>query len=315
MTEKRLENLDLNLLLALHWLLSEQNVTAAADRLGLSQPAASRALSRLRETFDDPLLVKSGNRMALTRFAETLQAPLAHAIERCRDVLRVTAEFDPAEQEGAFRIACVDFVGAIAARAWANGIAALAPKLDLEIVSLSIEASRELISGKIDLAIVPDPALMNVPGSVDLEQFVRKRIIGQEYFTAVRREHPVANGKMTTKQFIAYDHILVTPSGSRIGIVDRALDELGMKRRIAYRTASFMVALPIVLSTDCILTAPHGLLHMIADKLSLSPPPIPINGYSLYGGWHPNWTHDERHKWVRNRLFSAMIEQEATISS
>lgn len=314
MNEKRLESLDLNLLLALHWLLAEQNVTAAADQLGLSQPAASRALARLREIFDDPLLVKTGARMELTRFAEAMQPALALAIERCRDVLRVSGAFDPAQQEGAFRIACVDFVGAIAAGAWAEGVAPHAPKLDLEIVNLSIEASRELSSGKIDLAIVPDLSLLNLPGSVDLEQFVRKRIIGQEYFTAVRKEHPIAGEKMTVKRFTSYDHILVAPGGGRVGIVDRLLEAEGLKRRVAYRTVSFMVALPILLHTDCILTAPHGLLHMIEDKLSIYPPPIPLNGYSLYGGWHPNWTHDERHRWVRERLFQAMIAQEASLT-
>ena len=118
MTEKRLESLDLNLLLALHWLLTERNVTAAASRIGISQPAASRALGRLREVFDDPLLVKTGSEMAPTHLAEKIQPAVALAVEKMRDVLKISDRFDPASQSGRFRIACSDYVGAMVAAAW-----------------------------------------------------------------------------------------------------------------------------------------------------------------------------------------------------
>ncbi|MEM9234275.1 MAG: LysR family transcriptional regulator, partial [Pseudomonadota bacterium] len=111
--DRRLEALDLNLLLALHWLLTEENVTAAAGRMGLSQPAASRALGKLRETFGDPLLVKSGSSMAITPTGEALRPVVAHAIDRCRDVLRAVEPFDARAARGRFRIACTDYIGAM----------------------------------------------------------------------------------------------------------------------------------------------------------------------------------------------------------
>lgn len=309
MTEKRLESLDLNLLLALHWLLTERNVTAAASRIGISQPAASRALGRLRDVFDDPLLVKAGGEMAPTKLAEKIQPAVALAVEKMRDVLKITDTFDPTNQTGRFRVACSDYVGAMVAAAWAKSVTAKAPGLDLDLINLSIEVSRELVSGKIDLVTVPDIELLNLPPGIDVDQFVRRQILNQEYVCAVRKGHPLAKSNLTLKRYVSTDHILVTPNGAKVGIVDRALEAQGLSRRIAYRTSSFLLALPILQRTDCIITAPQGLLDLDMHKLVTFPPPLDVKGYSIYGGWHPNWTHDARHKWVRDRLFDEMRKQ------
>ena len=306
MAEKQLESLDLNLLLSLHWILTERNITAAASKIGVSQPAASRALSRLREIFEDPLLVRAGNEMAPTRMGEKLQPVVAHAVERCRDVLKITDTFDPASQSGQFRVACVDYVGVLVAAAWAKAICPTAPDLELDVINPSLEVSRELVSGKIDLIILPDLALLNLPASLDIDQFVRRKILSQRYMCAVRKKHPIAKQKLTLKQFLSHDHVLVTPEGARTGIVDRMLSEKGKTRKIAYRTSSFLLALPIVKRTDCIITAPESLLQLEAENFQISPPPLPVQGFAMYGGWHPNWTHDERHKWVRGKLFNAL---------
>lgn len=315
MTDKRLESLDLNLLLVLHWLLTERNVTAAASRIGLSQPATSRALARLRQIFDDPLLVKSGGVMAPTPMAEKLQPAIAHAMERCRDVLRVSEVFDPQKQEGSYRIACVDYVGAIVASAWASAVSPEAPGLDLDIVDLTIEASRELVSGRIDLIIVPDLRVLDLPPSVDVDQFVRREIYFQDYMCAVRKGHPLAKSKITLKRFVDLDHILVAPQGAKFGLVDRILEQKGLSRRITYRTYSFLLALPILKRSDCVITAPEGLLALDANSLKIFSPPLDVPGFSMFAGWHPNWTHDERHKWVREKLFAVFKKNNARMDN
>lgn len=312
MTEKSLESLDLNLLLALHWLLTERNVTAAADKVGLSQPAMSRALGRLRATFDDPLLIKAGATMAPTQLGERLQPVTALAVERCRDVLRISDQFDPEDATGRYRIACVDYTGAMLADIWTETIRPLAPKLDLEIVNLSFAASRDLVSGKIDLAVMPDPDKLTIPASVDIDQFVRKRIIPQRYMTAMRKGHPAVKSKLTVKRYAAMEHILVAPEGTRIGIVDSLLENIGLDRRISYLTSSFLLALTILQKTDCIITAPEGLLDLDADRLHIVKPPVALPDIDLFAGWHPNWTHDERHHWVRKRLFEALENRYST---
>ena len=308
MAEKRLESLDLNLIVALHWLLTERNVTAAAGKVGLSQPAMSRTLGRLRETFDDPLLVKSGSSMALTQLAERLQPVVAHAVETCRDVFKTSEKFDPKQTEGRFRVACVDYTGVILADAWKKMVLPEAPKMDLELVNLSIEASKDLVSGKIDLVLMPDPALLTLPPGLDLDQFVRKKVLAQNYLCAVRKGHPAAKGKMTLKKYTELEHILVAPEGARVGIVDRKLAEDGLKRRIAYMTSSFLVALPLLQTTDCIITAPEGLLMLDKERLVTFPPLLELSNIDLHAGRHPNWTHDERHKWVRTRLFESLAQ-------
>lgn len=305
MSELQLEKLDLNLLLALHWILTERNITAAASKIGVSQPAASRALSRLREVFDDPLIVRSGNTMVPTRTGEKLQPAIALAIERCREVLNVNVIFDPATQEGRFRVACIDYVGASLVKAWEAAIRPNAPKMELDIVNLDPSAGLGLISGKIDLVIIPHLDTLDISVSYDLEQFVMRKVSVMDYSCAIRKGHPLGNQKLTLKQYLNYEHILISPQGGELGFVDDVLDNFGHRRKIAYRPYSFLMALPILQHTDCIITAPKKLLELEKSRLRIMTPPIETPSHDFVAGWHPNWTNDERHKWVRDRLFDA----------
>jgi DNA-binding transcriptional LysR family regulator len=304
MSEKTLENLDLNLLLALHWLLTERNVTEASKRLNLSQPATSRALGRLRDLFEDPLLVKSGRVMLPTPTAEGLQPKIAEAIDQLRGVMNVSHQFDPATQKGRFRIASKDVTSTIVVKAWTNVIAPYAPGLDLDFVDLSFAITNDLISGKIDLVIVPEFVMEKAPPGVDLEQFVRKPLFKHKYKSCLRRNHPMASKKMTMKEFAALDHILVTPDNTERGELDDVLEEHGLTRRIAYRTNNFLMALPIVSYTDCILTTTASAFDYLPEDLIVFDPPFDSIEIGMGAGWHPNWTYDARHKWVRERLFA-----------
>jgi DNA-binding transcriptional LysR family regulator len=122
MNQKQLEGLDLNLILALYWLLTERNVTQAANKLGLSQPATSRALGRIRDLYDDPILIKSGRTMLITPLGEQLLPIVTHAVKSMRDVIKVSEPFDPQTYRGRFRIACKDHIGANVIKAWAGTI-------------------------------------------------------------------------------------------------------------------------------------------------------------------------------------------------
>lgn len=310
MSEKRLESLDLNLLLALHWLLNERNVTAAAGQMGLSQPAASRALSKLRLIFEDPLLVKTGGQMSPTRLGERLQPMVAHAVERFRDVLRVRDTFEPAQQNGAFRIACSDYVGAMVAKSWATTITPEAPHMSLDVTTPTLEACQELATGKLDLTILPDLSALDLPASVDTEAFVQRPILKQSYKSAISRFHPLAGKKIDLETYLSLDHILVSPDNKPTGLVDRVLRREGLERKIAYRTTTFLLAFPILKHTECVMTGPMPLLNLLSDMLYMFDPPIDIRPTTLYGVWHPNWTHDDRHKWTRNKLFGALSHQE-----
>lgn len=308
--EKRLEGLDLNLLLALHWLLSERNVTAAAAKLGLSQPAASRALGKLRDIFDDPLLVKVGGEMAPTRLAESLQPAIAHAMERCREVLRISDAFTPSHQTGQFRIACADYLGAYAAGIWARIIQPEAPDLCLDLVTPKLDSAKEMITGKTDLCVLPETAALELPPSLDVNQFVQKPVFEKEFMSAIRKDHPLAGTPLSLDQFLALDHIQISPIGRPTSPLDQALEGINQTRRISYQTSSYLMSVSMVRFTDCVITAPRALIEMRSDSLYMFPTPLTLKTTTMAAVWHPNWTHDARHRWVRNKLFDAMKHPE-----
>ena len=147
MSENQIENLDLNLVPALYWLLTERNVTAAARRVGITQSAMSRALGRLRDIYDDPLLIKSGKTMLVTPRGEALLPLAGQAVSVLRNLVGKSDSFDPATYSGNFRIAAKDHVGARVIAAWTHHVAPKAPGLNLEIVDVTLEVVPDMISG------------------------------------------------------------------------------------------------------------------------------------------------------------------------
>lgn len=303
MTRTRLEDLDLNLIVTLHWLLTEQSVTRAAARLDVSQPTVSHALGRLRDLLGDPLLIKSGRTMLPTKKAEALQPRVAEIVDRMRDLLLEEEKFDPAHQKGKFRIAVIDSVGAIVIRAWQNVVQPDAPGLELDILQPAVPQAQDLIAGKIDAIVIPEPKMLQLPPGVNIDEFVRRPLFQEHYVTAVRRGHPLDNG-MDVEQFCKADHILINPEGLDIGAVDAVLQTAGMNRRIAYRTETFLLALEVLQNSDCVLTAPANLFKFSSHNFTTMPCPVTIESFTLNIGWHPNWTHDPQHRWVRERLMA-----------
>lgn len=303
MSRARLEDLDLNLILTLHWLLTEQSVTRAAARLEVSQPTVSHALGRLRSLLGDPLLIKSGRTMLPTKKAEALQPRVAEAIDRMRDVLLAEDSFDPTSQTGRFRIAVTDGIGLAVVRAWKNAVLPDAPTMQLDIIQPAVPHAQDLIAGKIDAVILPEPRVLNLPPGIDIDEFVRKPLYSEHYVTAVRKGHPFTKG-MTLEQYIESDHILINPEGLATGVVDAQLEAMGRTRHIAYRAETFLLALQILQQTDCVLTGPITVLGFAEANIELIPAPVPLGGFELFMGWHPNWTHDPQHRWVRDRLIT-----------
>ena len=306
MRQLRLESVDLNLLLALHWLLEEQSVTGAAAKLALSQPAMSRALARLRVLLGDALFVQSGRRMLPTPYAEGLRPQLAEAVERLRAALRPREDFDPLHAAGAFRIASNDYLALVLARACQQSVRKEAPGLDVEITTLEPGTFQRLVSGAIDLVVLPDVGIANLPKSLDVEQFVRRPLFEEQFVCMARQGHPAATKRLTIKQFAALDHVLVSPSGQGPGVIDKLLKEHNAHRRIAYRVQSFLAAQQILTFTDCVAVLPRRLIEASSQKWSKLKPPFNIPGFTVLSAWHPLRTGDALHRWTRERLAEAM---------
>jgi DNA-binding transcriptional LysR family regulator len=158
-----LESIDLDRVLALHWLLEEAHVSRAARRMSTSQPAMSRTLNALRDLFDDPLLVRSGRAMVRTPFAESLRPRLSVAITDLRAVLRDPEPFSPETATGTIVVAATDYAAALAVAAWNTCVRPRAPRMDLELVPFGPTTAEDAIRGELDLAI----AGTDVPGIDD----------------------------------------------------------------------------------------------------------------------------------------------------
>lgn len=300
MSERQLETLDLNLILTLHWVLTEQNVSRAAERLGVSQPAVSHGLKRLRDVFGDPLLVKSGRIMRTTPRAERMKPEVARIVAGMRELFQTEAAFDPETAEGRFRISASDNWAVLAARAWTRAVAPKAPKLALDVVAIDFPVAQDLISGAVDLVVMPEAKLLDLPPGLDIEQFVQRPLAEETYLTGV----PASAGieKLTLKAYLGADHVLVSPAGASLGVVDDLLAAKGQSRRIAYRTESFLAGVHVAAEAGCVITAPRSAFLAAPHGLRVVDPPLPVPGYGILTGWHPNWTGDPRHRWLREHL-------------
>ena len=306
MTPLLLERLDLNLLLALHWLLEERSVTRAARRLGLSPSATSHALGRLRELLGDPLLTPVARAMVPSARALELRPRLAGAIEQLRQALAPRSELVPAEATGRFRVACTDHVGIALANAWERCVRPLAPRLDLTLAPLAAETVTALTMGTVDLAVLPDTVATALAATVDAARFVRRPLFEERFVSVVRTAHRWAARRPSARAFAGLDHVLVSPQGSGPGVIDELLALEGLERRIAYRVHSFAMALPIVAATDCVATVPERLVRHSFLPLAQLRAPFAVPSYVLSSFWHPMRTQDTLHRWVRELLLASL---------
>ena len=255
-----LNSLDLNLLVALDALLLEANVSRAAMRIGLSQPATSHALQRLREVLGDPLLVRVGARMELTPRAQGLRGPLAQVLDQVRGLF-VPDQFDAARSERHFRLMMPDLAVELLVPPLMEKITQVAPNVRLDVVPwrgpaiFSSEFART-----IDLVISIGNAFKG---------FHRQLLYIDRDALAVRRGHP-AGAKLARRDvFLAARHVAVVIRGQSVDLIDAWLRTKGVERRIALVVPGYIEALHIVARTDLVAFVPGRLIAALAKPLSL----------------------------------------------
>ena len=291
-----LESIDLDRVLALHWLLEEAHVSRAARRMSTSQPAMSRTLSALRDLFGDPLLVRSGRGMVRTPFAESLRPRLSVAITDLRAVLRDPEPFSPETATGALRVAITDYAATLAITAWNACVRPEAPLLDLELVPFGPTTAEDAIRGELDLAI----AGAGVPGIDD--RYVVRPFLTETFVSVVRSGHPLSRRKVSLSRFAALDHVLVITGSGQVSSVDRKLQSHGLARRIALRVPSFWTALHAVRDSDAVTTLPKRFVDIAGSDVTALQLADKIPGFSLDLVWHPRNTTSPRHRFVREAL-------------
>jgi len=255
-----LNSLDLNLLVALDALLREANVSRAAMRIGLSQPAASHALQRLRDLIGDPLLVRTGARMELTPRAQALRGPLAQALDQVRGLF-TPDDFDAARSERQFRLMMPDLAVELLMPPLMAKITQAAPNIRIDVVPwrgpaiFSAEFART-----IDLVISIGDAFKG---------FHRKLLYTDSDALAVRRGHPAGARLKTREAFLNARHVAVIIRGQNEDLIDSWLRVKGLERRIALVVPGYIEALHVTARTDLVAFVPRRLIGALSRQLSL----------------------------------------------
>jgi DNA-binding transcriptional LysR family regulator len=294
-----LSKVDLNLLVVLDALLTEQNVTRAAARIGLSQPAMSSALGRLRDMFGDQLLSRAPSGMIPTERAMNLAGPVRQILREVEAALGPVSDFKPGVSKRTFKIATVDYAEFVLLPALLRELAKTAPLIDIEIWPLSDSYPEEALrSGQLDLAI---GFAYRVP------QRLRKQTLFEDRFLcAVRSRHPSVRQRLTLSQYIALPHVLISQRGSVAGVVDHALEVKGMKRRVAVTVPHFLIAPFVVSQSDYIITLAARVATTFAELLPLRllKPPIELPAITVAMVWHERAEHDPAQQWLRKTLLA-----------
>ncbi|WP_437549604.1 LysR family transcriptional regulator [Sorangium sp. So ce367] len=290
--------LDLNLLVALDALLAERNVTRAARRLNLSQPALSAQLQRLRELLGDPLLVPAQRGMTPTRRALELQAPLHEALEGVRAVVAAGAGFDPATSELTVAIAASDYVQYALLMPLAFQLRREAPGVRLAWRALDVaQLAGQVERGEVDLAVLT-PELAP-------EHLRTRKVLDERFVVIVRRDHPLVSRTISLDQLCALDHVVVSPRGGGFtGATDAALAALGRERRVVLSVPSFLMVPELVARSDMAALVPERLARDRADRLELLPPPVPVPGFAIVMAWHHRTAKHPALTWLRDRVRS-----------
>jgi DNA-binding transcriptional LysR family regulator len=289
-------NLDLNLLRALDALLDERSVTKAAERLGLTQPAVSGMLTRLRESFGDPLFVRTQRAIVPTLRAMQIGGPLKQILSEVEALLRPAA-FEASTASFTLSIAATDYALQAVVVPFLAKLRRLAPGIRIAIRPAEDDRVRvQFERGDLDLALMTPEAA--------LPELHARRLFDERYVCALRAGHPdAAAGALSIERFCALDHALVSYAGERFwGVTDDALAKMGRERRVALSVTSFLVLAEVLRTTNLIAVAPRRLVAGV-EGLVMREPPIDIPGFTKLAVWHERTHRDPGHQWARALLF------------
>lgn len=297
--DNRLRQLDLNLLVTLDVLLSEMNVTRAARRLHYSQPSVSVQLAKLRDVFEDPLLLPGPRGMRPTKRAEALREPLRDALGALARAVAPANPFDPLHADRTWKLAATDYAESTIVLPALQGLRTASPGSRLAVVEMvPPRFEKQAEQGEIDLAF------HTTEGAPD---GLRRRVLFSERYVLIgRADHPRLKRRPTLAQFCKLEHVIVSPDGGGFrGVTDEALGEIGLARRVALSVPHFLFLLSAVASTDLVAMAPLRLVRG-NPALRAVEPPIDVPGYEMSMLWHERTHRDSAHQWLREHIAASV---------
>lgn len=293
------DKIDLHLIRVLHTVLAERSVSRAAVRLGMSQPAVSTALKRLRDLAGDPLLVRSGPGMQPTDAALHMLEPAAAILRAAEGLFSQSRSFDPADASRTFRIAASDYLDPLFLPKLVAHLKSRAPGCPVEIMALShdVHYQAQLAQGDVDVVIGNWPA-----PPVELHM---RPLFDDEAVCLVSSRHPAVRRGWDVAAWLQAEHIAPMPTypGAR-GVIDLQLEQLGLQRNITARCAHFSLMPDIVASSLLVLTTGRQFCERYVQRLALHvlPCPVPLPRLTYYQLWHARTHHSAAAIWLREAV-------------
>jgi len=293
-----IKDVDLNLLAVFNQLLVERRVSKVAENLGLTQPAISNALARLRKLLGDELFLRTPGGMEPTPFADQLAEPVAYALGMIHSALNQRSTFDPAVSERVFTIGMTDIGEIYFLPSLMERLAAAAPRLSLSTVrNTAVNLRDEMSAGHVDLAIGLLPQLKG--------GFYQRRLFKQRYVCMFRKAHRLDKRKISLQEFSAAEHVVVVSAGTGHGKVDELLERSGIERKVRLTVPHFVAIGHILHSTDMVATVPERLAQRMVEPFGLSyvshPAALPEVAINVF--WHAKHHKDPANQWLRGLLF------------
>lgn len=300
--------LDLNLLRVFDAVMAERNLTRAANRLSMTQPAVSNALKRLKESLGEELLTRTAYGVKPTSTAEALWPEVRVALDRLKQVLDPD-EFDPGRESATFQLAMADATAAMLMPPLISEIEAAEALVNLRVLPLSTRDPRELLlRGDIHCAVGYFPeAVASLMAQGPAGQLRHARLYESDYVVVMRKGHPMATGPMTLDSFCRAHHLLTSFSGRAHGFVDQALAEFGKTRRVVLTVNQFFTAGRVVAQSDLLTVLPFAFVSATGygNELVTRPLPFKMNGSHTEMLWHMRHDRSSAQQWLRAKLLMA----------
>jgi DNA-binding transcriptional LysR family regulator len=295
--------IDLNLVRVFVTIYEAKSVTAAAERLFLTQPSVSYALSKLRDALHDPLFVRGQDGMVPTMCGELTYKKFSAAIASIDSAVELTKRFDPETSSQRFRLAMSDIGELIFLPPILQQLQREAPNVELEVVQVAVsEVAGWLAAGKVDAAIG------NLPGLMSSEKNIK--LFSERYVCLLRKKHSTIGDALSLESFIAAKHILVSSPFSGHRLIEDILRQHGVSRKVALQIPHFSHIPQLVANTDLLVTLPStvGRLFESTGFLRTLDIPVDIPHFEVRMFWHEHQEEKASHRWLRNMIFDALSE-------
>jgi len=301
---------DLNLLPVFVAMMEERNVTRAAERLGITQPALSNALSRLRDTLRDPLFIRERYGMKPTQMAEDLAPVIGAALASIDDVILGQQDFDPARATRLFTIAPNSYVEFVLMPAIVGRLRERAMGIKLRLTPFGNDVIETgAMSGTTDMVLgrIVDPP----------DNLVVQHLIDDGLACVVRADHPEIKDGISKKQYESLKHVNVLPPGRMRAGLFQALEQKDLKREVAVSVTHFLAVPEMIAVTDYCATLPSLICRQLArdPRLKVLPTPVDLGTFPVDVAWHVRYRNDPAHRWLRSLISEVAKEMSDPVVS